>query len=52
VSASDLTELARDVDARCRLRGRFTLRSGQVSSEYFDKYLFEADPVLLQRVTC
>ena len=43
-------DLARDVDARCRLTGEFTLRSGQVSSEYFDKYLFETDPGLLARV--
>ncbi len=43
-------ELARDVDACCRLSGEFTLRSGQAASEYFDKYLFEADPVLLARV--
>ncbi|GAA1922900.1 orotate phosphoribosyltransferase [Nocardioides lentus] len=43
-------QLARDVDARCRLTGEFTLRSGQVSSEYFDKYLFESDPALLARV--
>jgi orotate phosphoribosyltransferase len=50
VPGSDLTQLARDVDTRCRLRGTFTLRSGQVSDEYFDKYLFESDPVLLQRV--
>ncbi len=42
--------LARDVDARCRLTGEFTLRSGQVSHEYFDKYLFETDPVLLARM--
>ena len=28
----------------------FTLRSGQVSHEYFDKYLFETDPALLARV--
>ena len=48
---SDVTQLARDINALCRLRGRFTLRSGQVSAEYFDKYLFEADPVLLARVT-
>ena len=47
---SDLDALARDINARCRLRGRFVLRSGQVSGEYFDKYLFESDPVLLQRV--
>ena len=43
-------DLARDIDACCRLTGEFTLRSGQVASEYFDKYLFEADPVLLARV--
>ena len=42
--------LARDIDAICRLNGEFTLRSGQVSHEYFDKYLFEAQPGLLARV--
>ena len=42
--------LARDIDARCRLTGEFTLRSGQVAGEYFDKYLFETDPDLLARV--
>ena len=41
--------LARDVDACCRLTGEFTLRSGQVAHEYFDKYLFESDPALLAR---
>jgi orotate phosphoribosyltransferase len=47
---AELTLLARDIDARCRLRGEFVLRSGQVAGEYFDKYLFEADPRLLGRV--
>ncbi|WP_110239862.1 orotate phosphoribosyltransferase [Nocardioides gilvus] len=42
--------LAADIDACCRLSGEFTLRSGQVSHEYFDKYLFESDPALLARV--
>jgi orotate phosphoribosyltransferase len=42
--------LAADIDAHCRLTGEFTLRSGQVADTYFDKYLFEADPVLLDRV--
>lgn len=42
--------LAREIDACCRLTGEFTLRSGQVASEYFDKYLFESDPALLGRV--
>lgn len=46
----DLQSLAADIDACCRLSGTFTLRSGQVSSEYFDKYLFESDPALLARV--
>jgi orotate phosphoribosyltransferase len=44
------TALAADIDATCRLTGEFTLRSGQVSNEYFDKYLFEAEPLLLARV--
>ncbi len=43
-------DLAHDIDACCRLTGEFTLRSGQVAGEYFDKYLFEADPALLARV--
>lgn len=42
--------LAADIDATCRITGEFTLRSGQVSTEYFDKYLFESDPLLLARV--
>jgi orotate phosphoribosyltransferase len=46
----DDATLARDIDACCRLTGEFTLRSGQVSHEYFDKYLFESDPGLLARV--
>ncbi|GAB3221190.1 orotate phosphoribosyltransferase [Micromonospora halotolerans] len=43
-------ELARDIDATCRLTGRFVLRSGRIADEYFDKYRFEADPVLMDRV--
>ncbi len=46
----DDATLARDIDATCRLTGEFTLRSGQVSSVYFDKYLFESQPALLHRV--
>ena len=41
-------DLASDIDACCRLTGEFTLRSGPVSHEYFDKYLFESDPALLR----
>lgn len=50
VTDEQLTALARDVDALCRLTGTFTLRSGQVADTYFDKYLFESDPALLRRV--
>ena len=46
----DLADLARRVGEACRLTGTFTLRSGQVSTTYFDKYLFEADPSLLGAV--
>ena len=46
---SDAT-LAHDINAICRLRGTFTLRSGQIADTYFDKYLFEAQPALLERV--
>ena len=42
--------LAADLRAATLLQGQFRLRSGQVSSTYFDKYRFEADPVLLRRV--
>ncbi len=50
VSAMVDADLARDIDSCCRLTGEFTLRSGQVAREYFDKYLFEAQPALLRRV--
>ncbi|MCB0978065.1 MAG: hypothetical protein KDB02_11465, partial [Acidimicrobiales bacterium] len=40
-------ELARRIYAVAHLTGTFTLRSGRVSNEYFDKYQFESDPVLL-----
>ncbi|MEU8301204.1 phosphoribosyltransferase family protein [Micromonospora sp. NPDC048909] len=43
----NLDQLARQVHATSRLTGRFVLRSGRVADEYFDKYQFEADPVLL-----
>lgn len=45
-----VTTLGAAVYAACHLTGEFTLRSGQVSNEYFDKYLFEGDPALLRRV--
>jgi len=32
------------------LKGDFVLRSGRRSNRYFDKFLFETDPVLLKRL--
>ena len=43
-------ELARAIHARSHLTGTFTLRSGAVSHEYFDKYRFESDPELLRAI--
>ena len=45
-----LPDLARRIFERSRLTGEFRLRSGAVSGEYFDKYLFESDPELLREV--
>lgn len=42
--------LARDIHRASHLTGRFVLRSGAVSHEYFDKYLFESEPRLLSRI--
>lgn len=42
--------LARDVYNVAHLTGEFTLRSGIVSNEYFDKYQFESDPAILSRI--
>ena len=44
------SELARKIYEVAHLTGSFLLRSGQTSSEYFDKYRFEARPELLQEI--
>lgn len=43
------TELARRIYERAHLTGEFRLRSGAISNEYFDKYLFESDPAPFER---
>ena len=43
-------ELAGKIYKVSHLTGTFTLRSGQVSNEYFDKYLFESEPELLAQI--
>ncbi len=47
---TDRDALARRIFDASHLTGTFTLRSGAVSHEYFDKYLFEADPALLRDI--
>ena len=42
--------LASRIRAVAELSGTFTLRSGLTATTYFDKYRFEADPVLLAEV--
>lgn len=44
------SDLAARVQAAAHLTGQFTLRSGRAATEYFDKYRFEADPVLLDEI--
>jgi orotate phosphoribosyltransferase len=44
---SEDTALAKRIYDTAHITGDFTLRSGAKSTEYFDKYLFEADPKLL-----
>jgi len=46
----DRADLAAAIFDRTHLTGEFVLRSGVTSNEYFDKYLFEADPVLLRAI--
>lgn len=43
-------DLGERIWSASHLTGEFKLRSGTVSSEYFDKYRFEADPALLREV--
>ena len=47
---ADETLLAKRIYDTAHITGEFTLRSGAKSTEYFDKYLFEADPDLLKHI--
>ena len=42
--------LARDLVRASYLKGDFVLRSGKRSNRYFDKFLFETEPMLLKRL--
>jgi orotate phosphoribosyltransferase len=43
-------ELAKKIYDVAHLTGSFTLRSGSVSNEYFDKYRFESNPEILREI--
>lgn len=43
-------ETAIKIYKTAHITGEFKLRSGQISNEYFDKFLFEADPELLGEI--
>jgi orotate phosphoribosyltransferase len=44
------TDRALRIHAASPVTGRFTPRSGRTATEYFDKYRFEADPLLLDEI--
>ncbi len=44
------TELAKKIYDVAYLKGEFSLRSGKISNEYFDKYQFESSPLLLKSI--
>ncbi|MGG2027985.1 orotate phosphoribosyltransferase [Gottfriedia sp. S16(2024)] len=46
----DKAQLAQEIYHTAHLTGEFKLRSGLVSNEYFDKYLFESNPILLREI--
>jgi orotate phosphoribosyltransferase len=46
----DREALAKWIATLCYRQGRFTLRSGQESSYYWDKYRFESDPSALRAI--
>ena len=43
-------DLAKRIYDTAHITGEFLLRSGVISNEYFDKYLFEANPDLLKHI--
>ena len=45
-----MKELAHSLYNSSYLTGEFVLRSGETSQQYFDKYQFEANPILLNQI--
>ena len=50
MSENNRQALAQRIYAASHIKGQFHLRSGAVGDEYFDKYLFESNPVLLREI--
>jgi orotate phosphoribosyltransferase len=44
-------QLAAEIYKVSYITGEFLLRSGKISNEYFDKYQFESNPVLLDKIS-
>ena len=45
-----MKNLAKEIYDVSHLTGEFILRSGKISNQYFDKYLFESKPQLLSKI--
>ena len=43
-------ELGKSIYDISNIKGEFLLRSGVIATEYFDKYLFEAQPIVLKAI--
>ena len=50
IAKMNRNELAKSIYTTSHLTGEFLLRSGKTSNEYFDKYLFEANPAILTNI--
>jgi len=43
-------DLGREIFNISNIKGNILLRSGKISKEYFDKYLFESNPIILKEI--
>ncbi len=50
MSLMNKAELGSQIYAVSHLEGKFKLHSGIISDEYFDKYQFESNPIILKEV--
>ena len=50
VTNESLQALIREIATASTLQGEFRLRSGDTTTSYFDKYLFEGQPKILSRL--